>query len=119
MLIGLNFIMLHVPDIAAATAFYTEKLGLALEGQAPDFVQFLPPNGNGAIFALSKGEAAPSTGTELWWYVDNADATLAELKAKGVEVVDEAKDEPFGRTFSIKDPAGYTLSMLQPSQTQQ
>jgi lactoylglutathione lyase len=119
MLIGLNFVLLHVPDIAAATTFYTEKLGFAIEDQVPDFVQFKQPNGNGAIFALSKGEAMPSQTTELWWFVDNADATLADLKAKGVEVVDEAKDEPFGRTFSIKAPAGYTLYMLQPRQGQQ
>jgi lactoylglutathione lyase len=119
MLIGLNFVLLHVPDIAAATTFYTEKLGFTVEGQAPDFVQFKQPAGIGAIFALSKGEATPSQTIELWWFVDNADTTLADLKAKGVAVVDEAKDEPFGRTFSIKDPAGYTLYMLQPKQAQQ
>lgn len=113
MLIGLNFILMHVSNVAEATTFYTEKLGLTLEGQSPDFAQFNQPSGNGAIFALSKGDPTPSSGTELWWYVDDADATLATLQAKGVEVVDMPKDEPFGRTFSIKAPEGYTLYMLQ------
>ncbi len=113
MLTGLNFIIMHVSNVAEATTFYTEKLGMTIEDQAPDFVQFKQPAGNGATFALSKGESMPSTGTELWWFVDDADATLATLQGKGVEVADMPKNEPFGRTFSIKAPEGYTLYMLQ------
>ena len=32
MLLGLNFVMLHVPDIEQARAFYTEKLGFEASG---------------------------------------------------------------------------------------
>jgi predicted enzyme related to lactoylglutathione lyase len=116
MLIGLNFILMHVSNVAEAATFYTEKLGLTIEDQGPDFVQFKQPTGVGATLALSKAESAPSSGTELWWYVDDADASLATLQAKGVEVVDQPKNEPFGRTFSIKAPEGYTLYMLQLAQ---
>jgi len=119
MLQGLNFVLVHVPDIAEARNFYTEKLDFVVEDESPDFVQFKQPPAGGAVFALSKGEAAPSQGTELWWFVDDADATYAKLVAKNVEVVDQPKDEPFGRTFSIKDPAGYTLYMLEPGQQAQ
>ncbi len=118
MLVGLNFVMLHVPDVAKATTFYTEKLGFVIEDQMPDFVQFKQPTGSGAIFALAKGDAVPGPGVELWWFVDDANATFATLKEQGVEVVDQPKDEPFGRTFSIKGPAGYTLYMMQPAQGQ-
>lgn len=115
MLQGLNFILMHVPDVAAATPFYTEKLGFEIEGQAPDFVQFKQPAGSGATLALSKG-ATGGQGIELWWFVDNADSTYASLKQRGIEIADDLKDEPFGRTFSIKAPAGYTLYMLQLAQ---
>jgi hypothetical protein len=37
MLLGLNFILMHVPDVAEATPFYTEKLGFEIEDQQPDF----------------------------------------------------------------------------------
>ena len=40
MLLGLNFVMLHVPDIQKARAFYTEKLGFVVEDEQPTFVQF-------------------------------------------------------------------------------
>ncbi len=33
MLLGLNFVMLHVPDIEQARTFYTEKLGMVVEDQ--------------------------------------------------------------------------------------
>jgi len=50
---------------------------------------------------------------ELWWYVDDADATHQELVGKGVTIVDPPHDMPFGRVFSIKEPAGGMLYMLQ------
>ena len=116
MLLGLNFILVHVNDIEEARTFYTEKFGLEIEGQAPNFVQFKQPGGNGATFALShESGIQPGQGKdiEVWWYVDNADASYAELTGKGVEIAQQPKDEPFGRTFAIKDPSGNTLYMLQ------
>lgn len=114
MLLGLNFVLLHVPDVEKARAFYAKKLGLVVEGEQPDFVQFKQPNGNGATFALSKDEdAATLQGAELWWFVDDADTTCSELIGRDVEIVSEPHDEPFGRAFAIKDPAGHTIHMLQ------
>ena len=116
MLLGLHFILLHVADIEEAAAFYTEKFGLTIEDQNPMFVQFKPGVGGGAVLALSQGESKPDAGTELWWFVDNVNATLADLQARGVEVVNPLADEPFGRTCAIKAPGGYTLYLLQPAQ---
>ena len=113
----LNFVMLHVPDVEKARAFYHEKLGLSIEDEQPDFVQFKQPGGHGATFALGKGEdASILQGAELWWFVDNADATCAAFSSQDVEIVTRPHDEPFGRAFAIKDPAGHTIHMLQLSQ---
>jgi predicted enzyme related to lactoylglutathione lyase len=115
MLLGLDFVMLHVPDLEQARAFYTEKLGFAVEAQQPGFVQFEKPAGMGAIFALQEHTGvAPHQGVELWWMVDNADATYATLVSHDVEIVSQPSDEPFGRAFVIKDPAGNTTNMFQP-----
>jgi predicted enzyme related to lactoylglutathione lyase len=113
MLQGLNFVLLHVTDIEKATAFYTEKLGLVIEDQQPGFVQFKQPMGQGATFALSsEGDGTPIQNVELWWFVDDADATYADFAAKGVPMAQSLKDEPFGRTFAIQDPSGNTLYMM-------
>lgn len=115
MLLGLDFVMLHVPDLEQARAFYTEKLGLAVEDQQPGFVQFKKA-GMGAIFALQEhAGVSPHQGVELWWIVDNADTTYATLVSHDVEIVSQPSDEPFGRAFTVKDPAGNLINMFQPA----
>ena len=115
MLLGLNFVMLHVPDIEQARTFYTEKLGMVVEDQQPGFVQFKQNAGMGAIFALDEqAGVSPHQGVELWWMVDNADATYATLVSNGVGTVSQPADQPFGRAFTLKDPAGNSINMFQP-----
>ncbi|SRR6266567_6719778 len=113
MLQELNFVMLYVTDVEKAIPFYTEKLGLSIEDQLEGFVQFKQPQGTGAILALAqKGDGRPVQNAELWWLVDDADATFAELSAKDVKIAQPLQDEPFGRTFAIQDPFGNTLYMM-------
>ena len=115
MILGLDFVMLHVPDIEQARTFYTEKMGFAVEDQQPGFVQFKQHEGMGAIFALQEDAGASAhKGVELWWMVDNADATCAALVSHDVEIVSQPSDEPFGRAFIIKDPAGNMINIFQP-----
>jgi predicted enzyme related to lactoylglutathione lyase len=117
MLNGLNFVLAHVPSIEQVLPFYTEKLGFEVEVQGPGFVQFKRPKDEGAVYALSQeGYVEPKASTELWWYVDDAEATIAQLKARGVALVDALADQPFGRTFSVQDPAGNKVYMLQLAQ---
>ncbi|QBD76135.1 hypothetical protein EPA93_08980 [Ktedonosporobacter rubrisoli] len=114
---GLNFVLAHVPSIAAVLPFYTEKLGFEVELQMPDFVQFKQPNGQGASYALSaEGPAEPKSSTELWWFVDDVEASLAQLQAREVPIVEGIADMPFGRTLTIADPAGNKLYLLQLAQ---
>jgi predicted enzyme related to lactoylglutathione lyase len=115
MLNGLQFVLAHVSDLAAARAFYTEKLGLTVEAEQPGFVQFAQPGGKGAWFALSESpNARPFSDPEFWWYVENADAACAEFAGRDVEIAEQPRDMPFGRVFAIHDPAGNTIYMLQP-----
>jgi predicted enzyme related to lactoylglutathione lyase len=113
MLNGLQFVLIHVPSIAAVRAFYTETLGFQVADQQPGFIQFAQPSG--ATFAISEdGAGEPHSSTELWWFVDDADAVHAALHERGAQVAQAPTDMPFGRTFAVTDPAGNTLYMLQP-----
>jgi predicted enzyme related to lactoylglutathione lyase len=114
MLDGLTFILLHVPDLEEAKAFYTEKLDFEVEAQVPTFIQF-KQEGNSATFALQEtADATAYKGVELWWQVTDADAVYSRLVERGVKVVSSPKDEPFGRALSIEDHAGNMLNMYQP-----
>ena len=109
---NLDFVLLYVPDLAAARAFYTETFGLEVEDENPNFIQFRRPTG--AMLALQSAPAAtPYSGVELWWVVENADEAHAELTGKGVSVVGPLAERPFGRVFSVADPAGNTLNLMQ------
>ncbi len=110
---GLNFVMIHVADVTAAKDFFTEKLDLEVETQAPDFVQFKQPGGNGASLAIGKGDTTPDIGTELWWYVENVEQALATLQQRGATVKEPIAHMPFGQVFSIEGPGEYVLYLLQ------
>ena len=110
---GLHFVLMHVPDVATATTFYTQKLGFEVEAQQPGFVQFKAPNG-GASFALSQVDPTQSLqAVELWWFVSDVDAEHTRLVEQGVPIVHPPVDEPFGRSLAYQDPAGNTLYLLQ------
>jgi predicted enzyme related to lactoylglutathione lyase len=110
MLKGPSFVIRNVRDLDGTRRFYSETLGFQVAAEQPGFVQFADTGG--ATFALvgdATGEA-----TELWWYVEDADAAHEELRGRGVEIVHPPKDEPFGRRLVIRDVAGNTLYLLQP-----
>jgi predicted enzyme related to lactoylglutathione lyase len=112
---GLQFVIRHVDtvaDVAAARAFYLEKVGLTIDTDTEGFVQFSAPNS--AKFGISAGrDDTRAEKVELWWVVDDADKSFAELQASGVEVIFAPKDLPFGRAFAIKDTAGDSCYLLQ------
>jgi catechol 2,3-dioxygenase-like lactoylglutathione lyase family enzyme len=111
----LGFILVHVPDVAAARGFYVETLGLTVETETPGFLTFARPAGAGATFAVGQGEATPSgvPAPELWWVVADVDALHTALIARNVPIVSAPKDEPFGRALEFTDPAGNVVRVYQ------
>ena len=110
---GPQFVMLHAPNVSQVRDFYVEKLGFAVDDEAPGFLQF-GNGGEGAALAIGEDPAGKEPeAVELWWFVDDADSAHASLVGAGVETLGAPVDEPFGRAFSLKDPAGNILHMLQ------
>jgi catechol 2,3-dioxygenase-like lactoylglutathione lyase family enzyme len=75
--------------------------------------------GGWLIFALPPAEIAahpaPEGGRhELYLMCDGIEATVAELKAKGVEFVRDVSDEGFGRMTALKVPGGGELGLYEP-----
>jgi methylmalonyl-CoA/ethylmalonyl-CoA epimerase len=104
MKVHLDHIGIAVRDLAAALAFYRDALGLEVEGTEEVGsqgvrVHFLPAGGPRRELLEAAAEASPvarflaSRGTglhHLTFRVDDIHAALAELKARGVRLVDEA-----------------------------
>jgi catechol 2,3-dioxygenase-like lactoylglutathione lyase family enzyme len=85
---------LPAQDLERARTFYAEKLGLEPIDERPGGLLYRCAGGEFALFA-SAG-ASPGTFTQMGWEVDDIEATVAELKARGV--VFEDVDVPGLRT---------------------
>ena len=111
-----NIVIVRAPDLAAERKFYGETLGLTVEAEGPNFLQIRSGDGQGTVLGVSadEPEAAGRAGAEIWWRTDDTDALHAALVAKGVRILQEPKDEPFGRSISFADPAGNPLYAYKP-----
>lgn len=100
------FVLEYVTDIEAARRFYVEVLGLEVERTSPVFVQF-------KHLAIASDESLSGNNEpEVYWQVEDAQAAFKSLSQKG-EVIMPLKQMPFGKVFSIKDPAGQPLYLIE------
>jgi catechol 2,3-dioxygenase-like lactoylglutathione lyase family enzyme len=72
-----------VRDLSRARKFYSEKLGLEPSEERPGGLLYRCAGGEFALFA-SAGSSA-GTFTQMSWEVEDIEATVAELEARGVE----------------------------------
>lgn len=110
----LGFIFLEVNDLQAARRFYVETLGMEIEDESPAFLQLARPGGAGATLGIGIGETSHALPEVVWWVVEDTDAVHAALVARGVRIVSEPADRPFGRICSFADPAGNILNIYKP-----
>jgi lactoylglutathione lyase len=118
MLKKINVVVLFVADLERAKAFYRDTLGMKLKFGDPtsagfdfDTTLLILLEIASAQDLLNKeavpGQRPSGTTSLLVSFVENVDATYAELAAKGVEFVREPIDREWGlRTAHFKDPDG-------------
>ena len=74
---------LPAQDLERARRFYSEKLGLEPVEERPGGLLYR--SANGCEFALFQSAgASPGTFTQMGWEVDDIEATVRELKERGV-----------------------------------
>ncbi|HST66631.1 MAG TPA: VOC family protein [Mycobacteriales bacterium] len=124
------FLTVHDQDIALA--FYTDMLGLEkrqdvslgdgmrwvtvapadqqLEiGLLPPGAPFSPPEDVKAALEVTAKGLTPG----IIFLTPDVDGTFEDLRAKGVEVVQEPIDQPYGRDCAFRDPSGNHLRFTQ------
>ena len=73
---------LPAKDLARARKFYAEKLGLEAIEERPGGLRYQCGNGSFALF--QSAGAASGTHTQMGWEVADLEATVAELRRRGV-----------------------------------
>ena len=97
-------VIVYTQDMARATAFYRDTLGLEPDFESPHWTTFRT---GACTLALHAGSEAP----DPTFLVDDLDAARDSLEAAGVDVT--AIREPIAgvRVFDARDPDGNRFSL--------
>jgi catechol 2,3-dioxygenase-like lactoylglutathione lyase family enzyme len=107
--------LLRPADYPRSVSFYRDAIGLAIAREY----------GGGTVFYAGQslielaGHGAPTKPGgpfpgALWLQVRDLYATQDELKSRGVDIVREARQEPWGlQEMHVSDPDGVTLIFVQ------
>ena len=115
---GVGGVFFKAKDPKALAGWYRDVLGLSLERWGGAALRYDAPNHPPALiwstFPASTDYFAPSSAEFMINYaVDDIDAFLARLHAKGVEVLKRA-DDSTGRFARILDPEGHKIELWEP-----
>jgi catechol 2,3-dioxygenase-like lactoylglutathione lyase family enzyme len=103
--------MIYTHDADADRAFFRDVLGFPYVDTGDGWLIFKLPPAELGIHPLDHDGAAE--GHELYLMCDDIAATLADLAAKGVEIVTEPVDRGWGIEGGIRLPGGSTLHIYE------
>jgi predicted enzyme related to lactoylglutathione lyase len=111
---GPDFITLLVSDLAVSHEFYKNKLVLPESSEKRPNAHAFSTKPCGLAIRQSDGVRKVGDSTQgiiVWLRTTDATALHAELKSRGVPIVEDLRESPFGMVFSFKDPDGYVLTV--------
>jgi glyoxylase I family protein len=113
--LGVHHVSINVSDADESTTFYTDVLGLTRRSDRPDFTF------RGAWLDLGdqqvhliEGEVPDNRGQHFAIQVADLDATVAELRNRGIDVPDPKGVGAARQTFLV-DPSGNVVELHEPA----
>jgi catechol 2,3-dioxygenase-like lactoylglutathione lyase family enzyme len=105
---------LSVPDLAAAREFFTEYLGLSVEGFNLGWVvNYSSPDGRAAVQLVTGDATAPEDSVISVHAGAGVDEAYAEAIRQGYEIVHPLTAEPWGvRRFFVRAPGGNVINVV-------
>lgn len=117
---SLAMVTLHVRDAHRALEFYRDTLELPEHEHMLEagWLEFDTGPLKLGIHAdperVEPGAREPGGTTGFYFGVPDCDAAVATLRQRGVKIVDEPSDMPYGREATFLDPDGNLLALLAP-----
>jgi catechol 2,3-dioxygenase-like lactoylglutathione lyase family enzyme len=114
-------VVLMVEDVKKTVDFYCEVLGFHLDfdwGSPPTHARVSsgdPEHASAVRIRFEKAEPTSLVQKTCYLYMHigvGMDELFQEFRSRGVEIVEEPTDRPWGRQFGIRDINGYVLSFL-------
>jgi catechol-2,3-dioxygenase len=115
-------VMLLGTDLGVAREFYGDKLGLDVLIETDEFLTF-KCGGDSRLVVTKSSTGTTEEQTKASWRVSDIAAEVAELRARGVgvveydepglKIVDGVADVGFALSAWLVDPSGNTIGLLQ------
>jgi predicted enzyme related to lactoylglutathione lyase len=108
--------MFYSSEPEALRAFIRDKLGFSFTDVGEGWLIFdLPEADMGCHPADSTSEDGKPAGTrDVSFYCDDIEATVAQLRERGVEFVGGIEDQGFGLVTHFKMPGGVVVQLYEP-----
>ncbi len=113
---GVDFVLLSVSDMEKSRAFYRDTLGLKPAAEWPPYwYEFEAGDATIALGTPPPNAPQPpyNGGMSLALAVADVKATVDELRAKGVPILQDTEDTPVCHMALISDPDGNLLWLHQ------
>jgi predicted enzyme related to lactoylglutathione lyase len=116
---GIGGVFVKSKDPRALAAWYHDMLGITLEAWGGAKLRYdaplHPPSAAWMVLSSNSTYTAPSSREfMLDFAVDDLDAMVARLTAKGVKILGRDDSDPSGRFAWILDPDGTKIELWQP-----
>ncbi len=112
-------ILIQVSDMRRSLKFYRDGLGIALKATRYGDDSY-EANVGGVRFLIhpefeqSLAKRHRGAGIHIHLWVPDADVYFAQLRQRGISVVEPPADRPWGRHLTVIDPDGYRIEILGP-----
>ncbi|MDQ2960423.1 MAG: VOC family protein [Candidatus Dormibacteraeota bacterium] len=105
---------LRVADIGAARGFYTDYLGLNVEGFNLGWVaQYRSTDGKASVQLVTRDATSPQDSVISVQVGNDVDEAYAEAQRRGYEIVHPLTEEPWGvRRFFVRAPDGTVINIV-------
>jgi predicted enzyme related to lactoylglutathione lyase len=112
---------LHTADYDKAVQFYEDvfKWEAHAVSDTPEFRYTTLGEGDAQVAGIMDGSSYLPAGVpgkwDIYFRVDDADATLVRIEQLGGKVTEPAQDTPYGRLAAADDPTGARFKLLGPN----
>lgn len=108
--------LVYADDPVAARAFFRDVLELPVVDDGDGWLIFKLPRAELGVHP-TMDDGPPTDTMRLSLMCDDVEATVAELAAKGIEVLSPVTNAGYGMVTTLRVPGGVTLDLYQPRHT--